>query len=81
MIKHLSKAAISLVTILAILGSIFTLVVLAALITLFCEIPFTITFLGLSIITVLTIKLVINSTIGEINIDLSDEEDLKDHIG
>jgi sorbitol-specific phosphotransferase system component IIBC len=81
MIKHVGKAVISLVTILAILGSIFTLVVLAALITLFCEIPFMITFLGLSIITVLTIKIVINSTIGEINIDLSDEEDLKDHIG
>lgn len=81
MIKHLGKAVISLVTILAILGSIFTLVVLAALITLFCEIPFMITFLGLSTITVLTIKLVINSTIGDINIDLSDEEDLKDHIG
>ena len=81
MINNLGKALITLVTILAILGSIFTLVVLAALITLFCEIPFVITFLGLSTITVLTIKLIINSTIGEINIDLSDEEDLKDHIG
>lgn len=81
MINNLGKALIALVTILAILGSIFALVVLAALITLFCEIPFTITFLGLSTITVLTIKLIINSTIGEINIDLSDEEDLKDHIG
>ncbi len=81
MIKQVSKAVISLVTMLAILGSIFTLVVLAALITLFCEIPFMITFLGLSTIIVLTIKLVINSSVGEINIDFSDDEDLKDHIG
>jgi hypothetical protein len=81
MINTISKAIISLITILLILGSIFTLVVLAALITLFCEIPFVITFLGLSTITVITIKFVVNSIFDDINIDLSDEEDLNDHIG
>lgn len=81
MINLISKAIVSLVTIVSILGAIFTLVVLSALITLFCDIPFVITFLGLSSITVLTIKFVVSSIFDEIKIDLSDEEDLTDQIG
>lgn len=59
----------------------FVVMILSALITMLCQIPFAIVFFGLSTAIVLTVKFVHDSIKGEkITLDFSDDKDLNDQI-